>query len=115
MTKPIRIQRKRTKGYDMQADSRAINGLECVYVGRGTPYGNPFKVGDTVIVKSEAGEDYVEVTNEIAVLLFRHRMKNIVEQLGRSAFNALVGRNVACFCSLDEPCHGDVLLEVANA
>jgi len=114
MTTPVRIQRKRTKGYDMQAESRAINGLECVYVGRGTPYGNPFKVGDTVIVKSEAGEDYVVVTTEIAVLLFRHRMNNIVEQLGLFPFEALKGRNVSCFCALDAPCHGDVLLELVN-
>lgn len=25
---PIRIQRKRTRGYDMQAESRAVNGLD---------------------------------------------------------------------------------------
>lgn len=27
---------------------------------------------------------------------------------------ALVGRNLACWCKLGEPCHGDVLLEIAN-
>jgi hypothetical protein len=26
----------------------------------------------------------------------------------------LKGKNLACFCGLDEPCHGDVLLEIAN-
>jgi hypothetical protein len=27
----------------------------------------------------------------------------------------LIGQNVACFCGLDEPCHGDVWLELANS
>ena len=26
----------------------------------------------------------------------------------------LAGRDLACWCPLDEPCHADVLLEVAN-
>jgi hypothetical protein len=26
----------------------------------------------------------------------------------------LVGRDLACWCPLDQPCHADVLLEVAN-
>lgn len=28
--------------------------------------------------------------------------------------SALRGRNLACFCPLDQPCHADVLLELAN-
>lgn len=27
---------------------------------------------------------------------------------------ALAGKNLACWCALDEPCHADVLLELAN-
>lgn len=27
---------------------------------------------------------------------------------------ALRGKNLACFCALDQPCHADVLLEIAN-
>lgn len=27
---------------------------------------------------------------------------------------SLRGKNLACFCMLDEPCHADVLLELAN-
>jgi hypothetical protein len=32
MTTPIRIQRLRTKGFNLQAASMAANGLPCVYV-----------------------------------------------------------------------------------
>ncbi|WP_269076435.1 DUF4326 domain-containing protein [Sphingobium cupriresistens] len=27
----------------------------------------------------------------------------------------LRGKNLACWCPLDQPCHADVLLEIANA
>lgn len=27
----------------------------------------------------------------------------------------LAGRDLACWCPLDQPCHADVLLEIANA
>jgi hypothetical protein len=27
----------------------------------------------------------------------------------------LRGKNLACFCPLDQPCHADVLLEIANS
>lgn len=114
MTMPVRIQRRRTKGYDMQAESRAMNGLECVYVGRGTKWGNPFVVGQTVVLKSELGEDYITVTPRIAVELYRHRLKNCLEQLALPKISELRGKNLSCFCKLDEPCHADVLLELAN-
>ena len=44
-------------------------------------------------------------------------------ELGHSAFpygfedrvrEELAGRNLACWCPLDQPCHADVLLELAN-
>lgn len=40
--KPIRIQRKRTKGYDMLAVSRAANSFECVSVTQPGRWGNPY-------------------------------------------------------------------------
>ena len=42
--KPVRIQRKRTRGYNMQAASP--NGLPVVYVGRPTRWGNPHTLKD---------------------------------------------------------------------
>ena len=34
--------------------------------------------------------------------------------LGAHACNELYGKNLACWCALDQPCHADVLLEFAN-
>ena len=31
-----------------------------------------------------------------------------------SAIEELRGKNLACFCPLDQPCHADVLIEIAN-
>lgn len=31
------------------------------------------------------------------------------------AIRRLRGKNLACFCKLSEPCHADILLEIANA
>lgn len=33
----------------------------------------------------------------------------------REHVRRLRGKNLVCFCQLDQPCHADVLLELANA
>jgi hypothetical protein len=35
-------------------------------------------------------------------------------ELLRVAREELRGKNLACFCAIDKPCHADVLLELAN-
>lgn len=100
MTRPIRIQRKRTKGYDMQAVSRAANGLECVYVGRPSIWGNPFKKEAANLLTSKY-RDMIE-----------RDMRKCVEV--HHLLERLRGKNLSCFCPIDQPCHADVLLELAN-
>jgi hypothetical protein len=40
---------------------------------------------------------------------------HVLEQAGISLIrSALRGKNLACWCPLDQPCHADVLLEIAN-
>ncbi len=34
---------------------------------------------------------------------------------GQDDFYQLRGKDLACWCPLDQPCHADVLLELANA
>lgn len=88
MSEPKRIQRKRTKGWRMPDGA--------VYVGRGSKWGNRYKVGTCLIPDAEA-----------AVAAFRANMP-----LGNFA-EALRGKDLACWCALDQPCHADVLLKVA--
>ena len=92
---PRRIQRKRTKGW------RIPEGA--VYVGRPSRWGNPFYAGDWWLGQPmTAGE---------TVLRFRHRL----EEFPREFLEPLRKRNLVCWCPLDQPCHADVLLELANA
>ena len=96
--KPRRVVRRRSKDWKMPANT--------VYVGRPTVWGNPFVVGSELI----GGE---KLSAEKAVALYR--------QYAREAFDArdvracLRGKNLACWCPLDQLCHADVLLEIANA
>jgi hypothetical protein len=123
--KPIRIQRKRTRGYDMQAESRAINGLECVYVGRPTLYGNPIK-GEYAKELFEQMIRDIRDDYESHFLAFFHADKTplrfnkfCASRNGTGVYRVdaipkLRRKNLACWCPLDQPCHADVLLELAN-
>ena len=94
---PVRVQRKRTKGFRLQDASP--NGLPVVYVGRPTKWGNAFLVG-------------VLCPPRLAVINFR----NMLNRHDHAEIRAtLRGKNLCCWCRLDQPCHADVLLELANA
>jgi len=49
-----------------------------------------------------------------AATTFRDLVVNCVADLPFDV-NELRGKNLACWCRLDQPCHADVLLELANA
>jgi hypothetical protein len=36
------------------------------------------------------------------------------QRLAREAAEQLAGKNLACWCPLDGPCHADILLQIAN-
>lgn len=84
-----RIQRRRTKGWRMPEGA--------VYVGRPTKWGNPY--GLDVYSREEAIGLYERE------MLFLSAMGFLDE---------LRGHDLACWCPLDQPCHADVLLELAN-
>ncbi len=112
VTKPVRIQRKRTKGWKKPV------GTVCVT--RGTFWGNPFVVRSDLDVGAKVGGQVmgtpcVAVPDaESAVETFRAYIGNLPELIA-SARKTLRGKNLACYCALDQPCHADVLLEVANS
>lgn len=111
---PKRIQRKRTKGWRMPEG--------CVYVGRPTKWGNPFVVGEMQPWRHRRDLGGTIVTTaEQAVALYR---QELIRELNRGdpasdrALDMVLelrGKDLACFCPLDQPCHADVLLELANA
>jgi len=84
-----------------------------VKVTRPGPWGNPFRIGDAVHRgPAFSGKDELVRDAAHAVRLFRASLWNL-KDVARLA--VLRGKNLACFCPLDQPCHADVLLDLANA
>lgn len=99
-----RIQRQRTKGWRMPEGA--------VYVGRGTRFGNPYVIGHWNNWTMKRVKDAAE-----AVALFRSNcdwLAGTREDSPSSYVADLRGKDLACWCPLDQPCHADVLLEWAN-
>lgn len=120
MIRPIRLQLSRKKGFDLQAISRAANGLPAVNVARPSKWGNPWRVG---MYRDYTAADTVR---DFKLWLVRElRIRSAENVFGRppstgAIQSALKGKNLACWCPLTLPdgspcpCHADVLLEVAN-
>lgn len=97
---PERIQRRRTAGWRMPEGAR--------YVGRPSMWGNPYRRSDPAL----------------AVELFRGLLARAPVsdgtwgKKGETVYDTirreLAGHDLACWCPLDQPCHADVLLELAN-
>jgi hypothetical protein len=99
---PLRIQRKRTKGFKLP------HGTTCVT--RPGRWGNPFETA------AEFEDAYRKVVIHIELMRATahlspvwSRMIWIVENIKQ-----LRGFKLACFCPLDQPCHADCLAEYSN-
>lgn len=88
--KPKRIQRKRTKGWRMPPNT--------VYVGRPAKWCNSF-------IKQK-GWTSAELMDIFKINLSDHEIEEAKQELK--------GKNLCCWCPLDQPCHADVLLKIAN-
>lgn len=100
---PVRIQRRRVAGWRMPEG--AVN------VSRPAEWSNPFRIGSSVRMNGFAGPN-VYVDRRLAVELFRAWVVGMgFEQQIREE---LAGKDLCCWCALDEPCHADVLLEITN-
>ena len=105
MVEPIRIQRKRSKGWKMPKNT--------VYVGRPTKWGNPIKVEGKTTRKS-ATESYRNILGPELAYAVTNKEYRALRYYVLAHIHELKGKNLACWCPLDEPCHVDVLLAMAN-
>jgi hypothetical protein len=107
---PVRLQLSRQRGADLQGMSQMLNGLGAVKVARRSVFGNMFKVGeDGDAARCVARFRGALRAAEIKSLGTRPDAARILKNLHR-----LKGKNLACWCKPDSPCHADVLLELAN-
>lgn len=88
---PKRIQRKRTRGWRMPDNT--------VYVGRPTKWGNQFVMQDKE-TREDVVQAYANLIDPATATLIKQELR---------------GKDLACWCPLDQPCHADVLLEIANS
>lgn len=88
MDRPVRVQLRRTKGWRMPPNT--------VSVARPSPFGN------------YAGSTRTAFEEDLA------RMSNADRAFYLDKVKELRGKNLACWCPLDQPCHADVLLDLAN-
>lgn len=99
---PIRIQRRSTKGWRMPPNT--------AYVGRPTIFGNPFMVGQEIPFLP--GRRVADKRHAFSLFVGHAPLQS---RLVAAAKEQLRGKNLACWCPRTEPCHADVLLEIANA
>jgi hypothetical protein len=84
-----RVQLKRSKGFKMPPNA--------VYVGRPTKWGNPFRIG-------------VDGSREGVIAKYREWLNGKLRE-DPGFLEPLRGKDLACWCPLDRPCHADVIIE----
>lgn len=93
-----RIQRKRSPGW------RKPENTMCVTRWRNDDirFGNPFTV------KEHGREESVRLFEDAI------RNRDPIVQYHTENMDRLCGKNLACYCDFNGPCHADILLEAAN-
>jgi hypothetical protein len=94
MRAPRRLRLSRQKGARLPKNA--------VVVARPTKWGNPYKLGP--LTRAEIIAAYKRD-------LLAGKLRVTVADVRRE----LRGRDLACWCKLDEACHADVLLKIANS
>lgn len=120
----IRIQRKRTKGWKMPENT--------FYVGRPSKWGNPIRLnGDCIYIDASwrrkilnpwvfynVGdvEDVVYLFEKLldGTEFYNKDLQYWADYFENLDLTELKGKDLACWCALDKPCHADILLKYAN-
>jgi hypothetical protein len=89
-----RVQRSRVKGWKMPENT--------VYVGRPTKFGNPYSIS------------YVLQTREAVLKAYEEWLKSKID-FDPHFLDELKGKNLACWCTLNQKCHADILLRFVEA
>ena len=113
---PRRIQLKRTKGWRLPEGA--------VKVDRSTRWGNPFRVDECRAAGFNGTDEEIAARCVAAFEVWlgptywRANWDGPESETARRAIlvslPSLRGKDLACWCALDQPCHADVLLRLAN-
>lgn len=114
-----RVQRKRVKGYKTPENTK--------YVGRPTKFGNPFRLTKDGYVQAystnrnvfdkwimwsiNGGFEQKDIVELYEIWIKGNLQKEHPYLPTPPKLDELKGKNLSCFCSLNVPCHVDILLE----
>lgn len=76
-----------------------MSDLDTVYIGRGSPFGNPFKMDN-------------EDDRDKVIELYRHWLWKALQEgkITKEMLLSLDGKRLACYCA-PKACHGHVLVK----
>ena len=113
---PDRITLSRAKGWRMPENTVSVTR------GPGRIFGNPFTIRRAIEVarlRPHHAPAFVAACFRIWLAGARADWLGTESDAAAAAIHAclpeLRGKNLACWCKPGEPCHADVLLELANA
>ncbi len=101
--KPRRIQLKRTKGWRLP--------LRAIVVSRPTKWGNPCRAKGMAAVTAYLCWIKQSCNGEIDGI---DRGGMFIKPFPVRDLHELCGKDLACWCGLDDACHADILLRMAN-
>ena len=104
---PRRVQLSRRKGWKMPENT--------VKVDRTTKWGNPFIVGEHGTRAECVRLFELLLGGYLCISANNADAQNAYMKMARRDREQLRGKNLACWCPPDAPCHADVLLVMANA
>ncbi len=100
-----RIQLSRARGFCLPDNTKKVD--------RSTKFGNPFQI--------DSQTDAARVVELFRNWLLgdehiQHKYPHLADKrcVLLKSIHELRGKNLACWCKLDSPCHADVLFDMAN-
>jgi len=97
---PQRVKLSRARGWRMPPNT--------VKVDRTTRWGNPYTAADSGSIAEAVARHARWLRSELAA------PGGEVPPTRDQIRTGLGGRDLACWCALDGPCHADLLLKIAN-
>lgn len=86
---------------------------------RGTPWGNPYIVGNPDVPDNATAvrlhRDWLLHSSEVLPYRWGQRLRQLDPAWQRANLPSLRGKHLACSCHQGEPCHGDTLVELAES
>jgi hypothetical protein len=76
-----------------------------IYIGRGSIWGNPY----THIKNKKTKANFIVKNREEAIEKYEEYLLNNEELF--SKIHELKGKILGCYCSINEKCHGDILIK----